>query len=74
LVNYQEEDAHWKLKAEIGWLKEIVSAYLLNFDQAKLQSFTFENEIVKADIIWAIKAPNPEGEFKKLKLKLKVKS
>jgi len=57
LVNYQEEDAHWKLKSEIGWLKEIVSAYLLNFDQAKLQSFTFENEIVKADIIWAIKAP-----------------
>jgi hypothetical protein len=55
LVNYQEEDGHWKLKAEIGWLKEKVSAYLFNFDQAKLQSFTFENEIVKADIIWAIK-------------------
>ncbi|MDO9274090.1 MAG: hypothetical protein Q7T92_00905 [Lutibacter sp.] len=57
LVNYQEDDGHWKLKSEIGWLKEIVSAYLLNFDQAKLYSFTFENEIVKADIIWAIKAP-----------------
>ncbi|MDP3944925.1 MAG: hypothetical protein Q8Q51_03430 [Lutibacter sp.] len=55
LVNYQEEDAHWKLKSEIGWLKEIVSAYLLNFDQAKLQSFTFENTTVYADIIWAIK-------------------
>ncbi len=55
LVNYQEEDGHWKLKAEIGWLKEIVSAYLLNFDQSKLHSFTFENNIVYADIIWAIK-------------------
>jgi hypothetical protein len=55
LVNYQEEDSHWKLKSEIGWLKEIVSAYLLNFDQAKLQSFTFENTAVYADIIWAIK-------------------
>lgn len=55
LVNYKEEDGHWKLKSEIGWLKEIVSAYLLNFDQTKLCSFTFENEIVKADIIWAIK-------------------
>jgi hypothetical protein len=55
LVNYQEEDSHWKLKSEIGWLKEIVSAYLFNFDQAKLQSFTFENTTVYADIIWAIK-------------------
>ena len=55
LVNYQEEDGHWKLKSEIGWLKELISAYLLNFDQTKLCSLTFENEIVKADIIWAIK-------------------
>jgi len=55
LVNYQEEDAHWKLKSEISWLKELISAYLLNFDQAKLQSFSFENTTVYADIIWAIK-------------------
>ncbi|OGS73914.1 MAG: hypothetical protein A3F91_14085 [Flavobacteria bacterium RIFCSPLOWO2_12_FULL_35_11] len=55
LVNYQEEDGHWKLKSEIGWLKEIISAYLLNFDQTKLHSFTFENKTVYADIIWAIK-------------------
>ena len=54
LVNYQEEDAHWKLKAEIAWLKELVSAYLPNFDQSKLHSFTFENRIVYADIIWVI--------------------
>ena len=59
LVNYQEEDAHWKLKSEISWLKELISAYLLNFDQAKLQSFSFENTTVYADIIWAIKAPQP---------------
>lgn len=55
LVNYQEEDGHWKLKSEIGWLKELISAYLFNFDQTKLQSFTFENTTVYADIIWAIK-------------------
>ena len=57
LVNYQEEDGHWKLKSEIGWLKELISAYLFNFDQTKLHSFNFENETVYADIIWAIKAP-----------------
>lgn len=55
LVNYQEEDGDWKLKSEIGWLKEIISAYLLNFDQSKLHSFIFENNLVYADIIWAIK-------------------
>jgi hypothetical protein len=55
LVNYQEEDGHWKLKSEIHWLKELISAYLFNFDQAKLHRFNFENTIVSADIIWAIK-------------------
>jgi hypothetical protein len=55
LVNYQNENEHWKLKSEIHWLEELISAYLFNFDQAKLHNFVFENKIVKADIIWAIK-------------------
>jgi hypothetical protein len=53
-VNYQNENEHWKLKVEISWLKEIVSTYLLNFDSSKLYSFSFENKIIKADIIWAV--------------------
>jgi hypothetical protein len=52
LVNYQEEDAHWKLKLEIGWRKEIVSAYLLNFDQSKFHRFTFENTTVYTGCCW----------------------
>ena len=55
LANYQNENAHWKLKAEINWLKEIISTYLLSFDSSKLHNFSFENEVVNADIIWAIK-------------------
>lgn len=55
LVNYKEEDGHWKLKSEIGWLKDTISAYLLNFDRSKLHSFIFENKTFYADIIWAIK-------------------
>lgn len=55
LVNYENESEHWKLKAEISWLKKIISTYLLKFETSKLHSFYFENEIVKADIIWAIK-------------------
>lgn len=55
LVNYQNKNEHWKLKAEISWLKEIISAYLCNFESEKLYSFKNENKIVKADILWAIK-------------------
>ncbi|VAW22458.1 hypothetical protein MNBD_BACTEROID04-1031 [hydrothermal vent metagenome] len=55
LVNYQNENEHWKLKAEISWLKEIISAYLRKFESEKLYSFKNENKVVKADVIWAIK-------------------
>ncbi|NOR27679.1 MAG: hypothetical protein GQ540_04010 [Lutibacter sp.] len=55
LVNFENENEHWKLKAEISWLKNIVSTYLSKFEPSELHSFYFENEIVKADIIWAIK-------------------
>ncbi len=55
LVNFENESEHWKLKAEICWLKKIISTYLLKFEASKLHSFYFENKIVKADIIWAIK-------------------
>jgi hypothetical protein len=55
LIDYNTQTSQWKLKAEINWLKNIISTYLLNFDASKLESFYFENTIVKADIIWAIK-------------------
>lgn len=55
LGNYESNNEHWKLKAELSWLKDVISGYLLNFDSSKLHSFTSENGIVKADIIWAIK-------------------
>ena len=55
LANYQQRNEHWELNAEISWLKEIISAYLCNFEPANLYSFTYKNEVIKADIIWAIK-------------------
>ncbi len=55
LVNYENDNEHWKLKAEISWLREIIVAYLRNFNSSKLYSFKNENKVVKADIIWAIK-------------------
>jgi len=55
LVNFQDETEHWKLKAEIGWLKSLISTYLTNFDSRKLTNLTIEKSEIKADIIWAIK-------------------
>lgn len=55
LIDFDEPTNHWKLKAEISWLKKIISTYLSNFDRSKLQTLTFENKTVYSDVIWAIK-------------------
>lgn len=55
LIDFEEPANHWKLKAEILWLKKIISSYLSNFVPSKLETFTFKNKTVYADIIWAIK-------------------
>lgn len=55
LIDYEHPDLHWKLKAEIHWLKSVISTYLINFDRSKLQRLSFNNESVYADVIWAIK-------------------
>ena len=55
LVNTKNTTEHWKLKAEINWLQQLISTYLLNFDRTKLVTLSFDNKPIFADIIWAIK-------------------
>lgn len=55
LVDFNDNTKHWKLKAEILWLKKIISSYLINFDATKLTQLKINNSIVTSDIIWAIK-------------------
>jgi hypothetical protein len=55
LIDFNEQNEHWKLKAEILWLQKIISTYLSTFTEDKLETFYFQNNIVKSDIIWAIK-------------------
>lgn len=55
LIDYENPNSHWKLKAEIPWLKGIISTYLSTFSPTKLETFSFDNEVVYADVIWAIK-------------------
>jgi len=55
LVNTNNTNEHWKLKAEINWLQQLISTYLLKFDRTKLVELSFDNKLNLADIIWAIK-------------------
>lgn len=55
LIDYENPNAHWKLKSEIHWLKSQISTYLSKFDSSKLTSLTFNAKKVYADVIWAIK-------------------
>jgi len=55
LVLYNAKGAHWKMKAEIGLLKNAVDVYINDFDQQKLTKLNFGNGPVLSDIIWVRK-------------------
>lgn len=56
IVLYSSNGEHWKLKAEILWLKEIIENYLSEFEPNKLFSLKLSKEFsTLADVIWAIK-------------------
>lgn len=56
LMVYSENGDHWKLKAEISWLKKIIEDYVANFEKDKLHKLEFQpGKPVFSDIIWGIK-------------------
>ena len=56
IVLYSPEGEHWKLKAEISWLKERIEMYMKGFNPHYLFKFQFEKgHYTLADIIWAIR-------------------
>lgn len=56
LLVYAEDGNHWKLKAEISWLKSIIEKYVSNFDTSQLVKLEFlPGRETFSDIIWAIK-------------------
>ncbi|WP_304130385.1 hypothetical protein [Ignavibacterium album] len=56
IVLYNTPGEHWKLKAEIMWLKDLIENYVSNFDPNKLFSLKLKNDFITySDIIWAIK-------------------
>ena len=56
IVLYSSDGEHWKLKAEISWLKERIEKYMIGFNPHYLLKFPLEkNQETLADIIWAIR-------------------
>ena len=56
IVLYSPDGEHWKLKAEISWLKERIEKYLHGFNPNYLLKFQFEkNQYTLSDAIWAIR-------------------
>ena len=56
IVLYSSDGEHWKLKAEISWLKERIEKYMEGFNPHYLLKFQLEKgHYTLADVIWAIK-------------------
>lgn len=56
IVLFNTQGEHWKLKAEIIWLKELIDDYVVQFDSNKLFSLQLNKDFKTfSDIIWAIK-------------------
>jgi|AntDeeMinimDraft_4_1070355.scaffolds.fasta_scaffold04918_4 hypothetical protein len=56
MVLHAENDAHWKLKAEVIWLKNIIEDHLKYFKPSELKSIQVgEGKTVYTDLIWAEK-------------------
>jgi len=56
IVLYSGDGEHWKLKAEISWLKKIIEHYMIGFNPHYLMNFSFEKDkTIISDIIWAVK-------------------
>jgi len=55
IVLYSSDGKHWKLKAEISWLKERIEKYMNGFNPNYLLKFQLEkNQETLSDVIWAI--------------------
>ena len=56
VIVHAHDGKHWRLKAQISWLKDIISRYVATFDDSKIYRLQLQPyKITKAGLIWAIK-------------------
>lgn len=55
LIVYKQDLEHWKLKADLTFLKNCIESYFEHFRKEQLHSINFGDETALSDIIWAVK-------------------
>lgn len=52
---YANDGAHWKLRADISGLRQVIKAYVAGFDSSALAQLTIDDGRVFSDIVWFVK-------------------
>ncbi|MBN1220244.1 MAG: hypothetical protein JXM69_15050 [Anaerolineae bacterium] len=52
---YANDGAHWKLRADISGLRQVVREYGASFDPSRLESLSIGGGQVLSDIVWFVK-------------------
>ncbi len=55
VVLYKNDGEHWRLKAELGWIKLLVDEYLDSFSTKNLIELSHRKGVVKCDIIFGVR-------------------
>ena len=62
ILLYRDDGAHWRLRAEVDWLAQLISAYVRGFRRERLHQLRCDDgAIALADLIWAV-WPSPAVE------------
>ncbi len=63
ILLYRDDGAHWRLRAEVGWLAQLIGNYVRNFRRERLHRLQGEDGTVAlADLIWAVGPPSADAE------------
>lgn len=55
VILYASDGEHWKLRADISGLRQVVSRFRAGFDPSKLESLMIDEAHVFSDIVWFVK-------------------
>lgn len=55
IVLHAADGEHWKLRAEISSLREVIARYVANFQPLELVKFRLSQDEILSDIIWLVR-------------------
>jgi hypothetical protein len=55
IILYARDGEHWKLRAEITRLQEVIESYVNNFNPSKLIKLSSNDARILSDVIWFVK-------------------